>query len=120
MRRGDDKITLGSLESGAITSTCATSGAAVAAAMQTVRTGHCAATWGVARRSTPAIWSKVGDHRRVHGAIVESDDGSSRSSPVPWQRADIAATTRLRWAPQSHHRRIHCETLVRRPRRSTA
>jgi NDP-hexose 4-ketoreductase len=101
MRRGDDSITLGSLESWRDYIDARDVGSAVAAAMRTVPDG--AILLNVGRGEAVHTRDLVGDLAAIagfKGRIIESDDGSSRSSAVPWQRADISRTTSwLHWSP---------------------
>jgi len=101
MRRGDDSITLGSLETWRDYIDARDVGGAVAAAMQTVPDG--ATVLNVARGEavhTRDLVENLAAIAGFKGRIIESDDGSSRSSNVPWQRADISSTTSwLHWEP---------------------
>jgi NDP-hexose 4-ketoreductase len=102
MRRGDDDITLGSLESWRDYIDARDVGGAVAAAMRTVPDG--ATLLNVARGEavhSRALIENLAAIAGFKGRIIESDDGSSRSSPVSWQRADISSTTSwLHWQPE--------------------
>ncbi len=102
MRRGDDTITLRSLESWRDYIDARDVGGAVAAAVHTVPDG--ATVLNVGRGEavhTRDLVEKLAAIAGFKGRIIESDDGLSRSSHVPWQAADISATTSsLRWTPR--------------------
>ena len=102
IRRGDDSITLGSLDSWRDYIDARDVGGAVAAAMHTVPDG--ATVLNVGRGEavhTRDLVESLAAIAGFEGRIIESDDGSSRSSPVPWQRADISTTSSwLQWSPR--------------------
>ena len=102
MRRGGDSITLGSLESWRDYIDARDVGGAVAAAVRTVP--HGAVVLNVGRGEavhTRHLVENLAAIAGFKGRIIESDDGSSRSSAVPWQRADISRTTSwLHWSPR--------------------
>ena len=102
LSRGDDAIRLGSLESWRDYVDTRDVAAAVVAAMGSVPSAG--AVFNVGRGEAVLTRELVGALAFIagySGAIDESDDGSSRSSPVPWQRADITATSScLGWRPQ--------------------
>ena len=102
IRRGDDSITLGSLDSWRDYIDARDVGGAVAAAVQSVPDG--ATVLNVGRGEavhTRDLVEKLAAIAGFEGRVIESDDGSSRSSHVPWQRADISKTTAwLHWSPR--------------------
>jgi len=102
IRRGDDSITLGSLDSWRDYIDARDVGGAVAAAMHTVPDG--ATVLNVGRGEavhTRDLVESLAAIAGFEGRIIESNDGSSRSSPVPWQRADISTTSSwLQWSPR--------------------
>ena len=103
LRSGDDTVRFGSLESWRDYIDVRDVGTAVAAAVAdrwSVGATVCNVGRGEAILTRDLI-ERLAIIAGYTGAIAESDDGSSRSSPVPWQRADISATTaHLGWTPQ--------------------
>jgi NDP-hexose 4-ketoreductase len=102
LKSGDDLIRLGSLESWRDYVDKRDVASAVAAAF--VATPGGASIFNVARGEAVLSRDLITSLAKIAGyggRIAESDDGSSRSSPVPWQRADITATsTSLGWRPE--------------------
>ena len=102
LRRGDDAIHLGSLESWRDYVDTRDVAAAVLAAMASVPSGGGVFNVGsgeaMLTRELVGLLASIAGYT---GTIIESDDGSSRSARVPWQRADITATSSaLGWRPQ--------------------
>jgi NDP-hexose 4-ketoreductase len=101
-RSGADTVLLGSLESWRDFIDVRDVATAVVAAVS--KGGHGASVYNVGRGEailTRDLIERLAIIAGYTGAIAESDSGSSRSSPVPWQRADIsAAATHLGWTPQ--------------------
>jgi NDP-hexose 4-ketoreductase len=102
LRRGDDAIHLGSLESWRDYVDTRDVAAAVVAAMASVPSGGTVFNVGsgdaMLTREVVGLLALIAGYT---GTIIESDDGSSRSAAVPWQRADITATSScLGWRPQ--------------------
>jgi nucleoside-diphosphate-sugar epimerase len=102
LQRGDDVVRLGSLGSWRDYVDTRDVASAVAAAFASQPAG--AVVLNVGRGEavlTRDLVNSLATIAGYTGRIIESDDGSSRSTPVPWQRADITATTSwLGWRPQ--------------------
>jgi len=102
MQRGDVSLTLGSLESWRDYIDARDVGGAIAAAIRTVPDGAMVLNVGRGEAvHTRDLVERLAAIAGFKGRIIESDDGSSRSSPVPWQRADISTTSSwLHWLPR--------------------
>lgn len=102
LRRNDDVVRLGSLESWRDYIDTRDVASAVVAAVASVPSG--AKLLNVGRGEavlTRDLVNSLAIIAGYHGQIMETDDGSSRSSPVPWQQADITTTSSwLGWTPQ--------------------
>jgi nucleoside-diphosphate-sugar epimerase len=102
LRRGDEAIHLGNLESWRDYVDTRDVAAAVVAAMASVPAGGAVFNVGsgeaMLTRELVGLLAFIAGYT---GTIIESDDGSSRSARVPWQRADITTTSScLGWRPQ--------------------